>query len=252
MHIENNSFYSHSLSRDMTFKVYGHTGQPMLVFPSSGGNYLEYEHYGMVEACRKFIQEGLIQIYTPDTIDMETWLDPSRDPVHRAKRHNDYDRYIMDELIPYIKYDTGWKSGMIATGCSIGGYHALNFFLKHPDIFNTVISLSGIYDVRLFTGEYNELDIYLNSPVDYLRNLQDEWYLNRYRESNIILCTGQGAWEEDSLRDTRLMEDVFREKDIPAWVDYWGYDVDHDWPWWRIQIQYFLENLSKSALGKGH
>ena len=34
-----------------------------------------------------------------------------------------------------------------------------------------------------------------------------------------------------------------REKNIPAWIDYWGYDVNHDWPWWRKQMPYFLGNV---------
>jgi esterase/lipase superfamily enzyme len=30
---------------------------------------------------------------------------------------------------------------------------------------------------------------------------------------------------------------------VPAWFDYWGYDVNHDWPWWRRQLPYFLGKL---------
>ncbi|MDD6726958.1 MAG: esterase, partial [Lactimicrobium massiliense] len=29
-------------------------------------------------------------------------------------------------------------------------------------------------------------------------------------------------------------------KNIPAWVDFWGADVAHDWPWWRRQLPYYL------------
>jgi len=25
--------------------------------------------------------------------------------------------------------------------------------------------------------------------------------------------------------------------------DYWGPDVDHDWPWWRRMLPYALERL---------
>jgi len=59
----------------------------------------------------------------------------------------------------------------------------------------------------------------------------------------MIICAGQGRWEEDTLRDTRLLDTVFAQKGIPAWFDYWGYDVDHDWPAWRIQMPYFLGKL---------
>ena len=64
-----------------------------------------------------------------------------------------------------------------------------------------------------------------------------------YRNSNIIICVGQGAWEDELLASTRELDAVLREKNIPAWIDYWGYDVNHDWPWWRKQMPYFLGNV---------
>ena len=33
---------------------------------------------------------------------------------------------------------------------------------------------------------------------------------------------------------------IFREKGIEAWCDFWGPDVNHDWPWWFRQMRYFL------------
>ena len=31
------------------------------------------------------------------------------------------------------------------------------------------------------------------------------------------------------------MAEIFREKQIPAWVDFWGHDVDHDWPFSELE-----------------
>ena len=59
----------------------------------------------------------------------------------------------------------------------------------------------------------------------------------------MIFCVGQGAWEDELVDSTRMLDAVLREKNIPAWVDYWGKDVNHDWDWWRIQIRYFVEKL---------
>lgn len=243
MHVEYHKFYSQNLGRDMEFKIYGHTGKPMMVFPSSGGRFYEYEDFGMVEALSGFIGAGHIRIVAVDSIDKESWLNKGADSEERGQRHNAYDRYIVDELIPFLKHHFGYGGGFIATGCSMGGFQSLNFLLRHPDAFDGVIALSGIYDARFFVGEHFGYSVYVNSPVDYLRNLDDPWYLERYRRADIILCVGQGAWEEDSIRDTRAMDAIFREKGIPAWVDYWGYEVDHDWPWWRVQIVHFVDRL---------
>ena len=64
-----------------------------------------------------------------------------------------------------------------------------------------------------------------------------------YRQRNIILCVGQGRGEEELLESTRCMDEILNNKGIPAWVDYWGYDVDHDWPWWRKQLAYFMQKI---------
>lgn len=232
----------------MAFKSYGHSGKPVIVFPSSGGRFFEYEDFKMIDACRHFINEGKIRIYTPDSIDHETWLNPDRPAVDIGRHHNAYDAYIIEELVPFIRYENHYGGQMIATGCSMGGFHSANFYFRHPDVFDTVIALSGIYNARFFVGDHTgEIDVYVNSPIDYLMQLQDDYYLNAYRNGNIIICTGQGAWEEDAIRDTKELEHILRLKNIPAWIDYWGEDVDHDWNWWRIQMPYFLSKLDEQG-----
>ena len=42
---------------------------------------------------------------------------------------------------------------------------------------------------------------------------------------------------------TRELDAVLREKNIPAWIDYWGKDVSHDWVWWQRQIVYFFDKI---------
>lgn len=107
---------------------------------------------------------------------------------------------------------------MMTTGCSMGAYHALNFFLQHPDVFTKVIALSGVYDARFFVGDYyNDDAIYQNSPVDYIWNQNDGWFIDRYRQAEIVLCTGLGAWEQDGLPSFYKLKEAFDKKQIPAW-----------------------------------
>ena len=244
MHIEYHEFYSSSLNRVMPFKSYGHSGKPIIVFPSSGGSFYEYEDFKMIEACSALIEVGAVRFYTPESVDSESWLSKGKWPGDMARMHNAYDSYIVRELALFIKDHSGWQGGFIATGCSMGGYHSANFFFRHPDVFDTVIALSGLYDARFFVGnDISDQDVYFNSPVDYLANLSDHYYLDAYRNGNIIVCTGQGNWEEATIRDTRLLKDILDSKGVPSWIDFWGYDVDHDWPWWRVQMPYFLKSL---------
>ena len=36
---------------------------------------------------------------------------------------------------------------------------------------------------------------------------------------------------------------ILKSKNIHTWVDYWGEDVNHDWPWWYKQLRYLLPFL---------
>ena len=243
MNVEYHRWWSRSLGQDMELKVYGHAGKPVVVFPCQGGRFYEYEDFGMVEACRPFIEGGAVTLFTVDSVDAQSWTNRGAHPAERGRRHDDYDRYIVSEVAPFIRTLRPQASGALATGCSMGGYHSANFFFRHPDVFDAVIALSGVYKLTDFVGDYLDDNVYFNSPLLYLPGLSDPWYLERYRRSQIVVCVGQGAWEDGMLADTRALEAILAWKGIPAWIDFWGHDVNHDWPWWRRQMPFFLGKL---------
>lgn len=248
MQFERRSHYSGHLNREMHFNVYGHAGKPVIVFPSSGGSQNEFADFGMIEACQSFIDRGLVKFYTPDSLDNESWLATNRSPHDIGETHNQYDRYIVEELVPLIRYESNWGGAMIATGCSMGGFHTVNFALRHPDIFDTSVALSGVYDARFFTGDfYGDQAVYFNSPVDYLKNMDDNWFLDHYRQNTFIVCVGQGDWEGPHIVATRELQHIFEAKGIPGWFDYWGHDVPHDWDAWRNQLPYFFGALEQQG-----
>ena len=104
------------------------------------------------------------------------------------------------DINPFIRHHCQLpQERVMANGCSMGAYHALNFFLKHPDVFEGTIALSGLYrlDRPEFQVSADDLPgVYFNSPISYLAGMADSWHLEQYRRSRIIVCAGQGAWEE--------------------------------------------------------
>ncbi len=83
---------------------------------------------------------------------------------------------------------------MGATGCSFGGYHAINFALRHPDMVTYAVSMSGAFDIpqRFLDGYYND-DAYLHSPARLpARTLNDPWFLERIRSNYYVLAVGNG------------------------------------------------------------
>jgi len=232
----------------MEYKVYGHKGKPVLVFPTSNGRFYQYEDSGMIDALSSFIEEGKIQLWTVDGIDWETYFSDSWDNLQRIRRHEDYFAYINEEILPSILHTSrenngGTEQQLIVTGCSMGAFHAANFFFRHPWHIDTVVALSGVYSTDYFFGNYKPTEIYLNSPVDYLRNNQDVYYLDRFRQANLIFCCGKGAYEERMLENTGQLQQVLESRGIPARFEYWGHDCIHDWQWWRQQVVCFFDRI---------
>lgn len=242
--------YSNCLSRLMEYKVYGHAGKPILVFPAQNGRYYDYENFKMIESISNLIDEGKIQLFCCDSIDLESWSAIDKDPGHRIYMHEQWFYYIVNELVPRIFEINSYSNngyhpdGIITTGCSLGATHAVNFMFRRPDIFNGAIGLSGYYDSDIFFGDYSSELVYNNSPIRYISNMDfNHPYIDMYKKSKIILCCGQGSWEDEMILSINKMKDILNHKNIPAWIDIWGKDVNHDWDWWRIQINYFLRHV---------
>ncbi|WP_448954347.1 esterase family protein [Labrys neptuniae] len=239
MQIAYHKRFSPQLGREMEFKTYGHAGRPVLVFPTSNGRFYQYEDSGGVGALADRIEAGELRLWTVDGIDGESFFSASPDLQGRIGRHEAYFRYVSEELLPEILHAGGGLP--ILSGCSMGAFHAANFFFRFPDRVAGLVALSGVYSTRHFFGDTLDGQIYFNSPVDYLPGQPEGGMLDCIRSRRLFFCCGQGAWEERMIEDTRRLETVLRDKSIPAWVDFWGHDVSHDWPWWHRQIAYFFD-----------
>jgi len=232
--------YSENLCRDIEWKQYGEEGQGVLVFPSQDQRFYEWEDQGMVSALSPMIENGQIHFICCDSIDAETWSLTGGDYASRINLHERWFRCITEELIPRI--NNGEK--LIVTGCSMGGYHAGNFFFRRPDLFCSLLSLSGLFHADYFFPEFSNDLIAQNSPLHFLEKQHDpSFLLDAYRNKKIILCCGQGNYEDVTCPSTIRLGNLLAEKGISTWVDIWGHDVDHDFGWWRKQAAYFFDNL---------
>ncbi len=244
MNVEYHKWYSPNLNKEMELKVYGYFGKPLIIFPCQDGRFYDAENFGMIHSISHFIDEGKIKVFAVDGIDWECWTNYSTHPSERGKRYEQYHHYLLNEVIPFIRNhcrDSQIKS--FVTGASMGAYHAANFFFRHPYVFDGVIALSGVYQLKMFIGNYYDNYVYFNSPLHFLPNLNDQELLNLYRQSKIIIACGQGAWEDEMLVDTYALKRILEQKEINAWVDFWGHDVNHDWPWWNKMLPYFLSKI---------
>jgi esterase/lipase superfamily enzyme len=233
---EYRKWHSPRLGRDMELLVFGHAGLPVIVFPTSGGRFYEFEDRGMIGALAGKIEGGQLQVYCVDSVDNESWYNRNVPPRWRIARHVQFDDYLVHEVVPQVRQkNPDWH--LVALGCSFGGFHALNVALRHPDVFSGMLSMSGAFDIANFLAGYHDQDVYFNQPSQFLPNMSDPWFLDRYRRNTYVLATG---WDDQCLGQNQNMDRIMNEKGIPHKLYIWDSWNSHDWPTWHRMVQEYL------------
>lgn len=235
-------WYSPNLNREMHIISYGYYGYALLLFPASESDYLGYEDSQTLDSISNFINSGTLKAFSINSIILESWMNKNISVEEKAMLQQNYNKYIEEEVVPFINKDCGDSVPIIACGVSVGAYLAVNAFFRRPELFAGVIGMSGNYDLKLYTDGFFDDNCYFNSPVDFLPNLKDEKILSELHNKNIIIASGQG--ENENPASSKILSDILHSKNINHWLDFWGFDMHHDWPTWQKMLPYFLDNIN--------
>ena len=237
---ELNSWFSPALQKDMPIVTYGDYGFALLLVPTAAADYLEYERFQLMETLAPYINAGKVKVYSINSINNESWLNNEMAGEHKAIRHNQFNEYVFNEVVPFIKNSSSNETPIITCGASFGALHSMNLFLKRPDLINGVIAMSGVYDLTEYSKDFWDEQVYFNSPVHYMGNLTDHNILEQVRRStNIHILTGSGDYEDPNA--SRAFAGLLSNKGINYELDIWGEEWKHDWPTWRAMLPVYLE-----------
>jgi esterase/lipase superfamily enzyme len=232
---EYHRWHSPSLGRDMELLVFGHAGARVLVFPTSMGSYFEWEDRGMMEALGEHLRNGWIQIFCVDSVDAESWYARNKHPHQRAIRQFEYENYLTREVLPFSQSRNA-NPFLMAVGASFGAYHAVNTAFRHPHLFNRVIGLSGMYDIREQTYDYYDDAVRAHNPSHYVSEIHDHGHLEALRRMDIILCTGK---EDPFVDNNRYLSRILWEKGVGNALRLWD-GWSHDWPYWMNMMRTYI------------
>jgi esterase/lipase superfamily enzyme len=233
------SWYSPRLEKEMPIAVYGYYGFSLLLVPTAAADFLEYERFQLIEALAPHINAGKIKVFSINSINNESWLNSHMDPRHKVMRHNQFNHYVYEEVLPFVKNSTSQNNPVIICGASFGALHSMNLFLKRPDLINGVIAMSGVYDLTEYTKGYYDEDVYFNSPQHYMPNLSDHDILQQIRSSqHIHLFSGSGPYEDPDA--SRSFASILYNKGINYELDIWGEEWPHDWNTWRKVLPHYI------------
>ena len=241
--------WSRMLGRDMEFKVYGHAGTPVLALPARGGRFYDWENNGMPDAIAPLLNEGKVQLFCADSIDAESLLAGDTAPRRRAEMQEKYFVYLTAELAPRIaalNAPEAKKPPLIwCAGVDTGAYQAVQCRLRRPGVFAGAVGLSGLYDMSRFLGGCEDDLVLRSSPLAALRKngICNKNLLAKAEENSLMLCAGQGAYEDDAKADTQALADVLAAQGLPAHLEVWGGDVSHEWYWWGKMWSLFAPRI---------
>lgn len=227
---------SPTLGRRMELLWFGHAGRPMIWFPTSKGRFYQNEDFGLVGAVGDMIDSGRIQIACVDSVDEESFYANYRHPAERIARHDQYDRYVYGEVVPFVLGRAGEGARIGTLGASFGAYHAINFALRHPDVVDKTVGFSGKYDIHSFLDGFWNDTAYFHCPTAYVPSMDGD-AAARLSPMDIAIVTGR---LDGILEGTTDMIRILREKGIRHRGDVWDPPYAHDWPWWREQIRSYV------------
>jgi esterase/lipase superfamily enzyme len=226
----------------MELLVFGHAGDPVLFFPTRTARFYDYEDWQVIEALRKKIEAGQIQVYCLDSVDRESFYAKDIHPATRMARYFQYEQYVLEEVIGLIQQKNPHTT-IIAAGCSLGAYHAANLAFKHPHLFHKMVGLSGRYDLTtsmehfddLFEG-YRDENIYYNMPGLFIPNLSDPQIIAQLKKIEIIFVVGE---KDVFLENNRSISNALWEKGIWNALHLWDGE-SHKARYWRHMVQLYL------------
>jgi esterase/lipase superfamily enzyme len=233
------SWYSPRLQKEMPVAVYGHYGFALLLIPTAAADYLEYERFQLMDVLSPLINAGKLKVFSINSINNESWMNDHMNPRDKSIRHQHFNDYVFEEVIPFIKTHTSQDTRIFTCGASFGALHSMNLFLKRPDLLNGVMALSGVYDLTEYTRGYFDDDVYYNSPQHFIPNLTDHGVLEQIRKGfPIYIFSGSGDHEDPNA--SRSFASLLYNKGITYELDIWGSEWPHDWHTWRVALPNYI------------
>jgi esterase/lipase superfamily enzyme len=237
---------SERLEREVTLVRWGSFGQPVIVFPTAGGDAEEIERFLMIDALAPLLDAGRIKVYSCDSAAGQALLAREGSARHQMWLQDQFHRYVRHEVVPAIRADCKSELEIWAAGASIGAFHSVAMVCRWPDVFARALAMSGTYDLRRFfeTGPNDFSDeFWVSSPIHFVPTLEGR-HLDVLRTRFILIPSGEGRAED--IGESWRLANLLGKKGIPNRVDSWGPEWHHDWPTWRAMLPKYLDEWTRA------
>src|SRR5882724_3103327 len=165
---------------------------------------------------------------------------------------NKFETFIVNEMIPDVESRfrvIPGRSGRAIAGYSMGGYGALKFGLKYPQLLIFAGSMSGAFDASRRTDNASIMQTFgpLNSPVRDANDLTK--IATEVRPSSLPRLYFDCGTDDPWLAANRELHTDFQRLGIEH--VYREQPGNHDWGYWDRRIRELLP-VAAAAMSAGH
>ncbi len=100
-------WFSPRIEQEISLVRWGHWGQPVLLFPTAGGDAEEVERMHLIGALGPLIEAGRIKVYSCDSLAGRALASKTGSPEYRSKLLNRFEECVAEEIVPAIRADCG-------------------------------------------------------------------------------------------------------------------------------------------------
>ena len=211
--------YSYHLNRDMEFKVYGHAGLPMVVFPCQDGKFFDFESRGMIETVRDHLENGRLQLFCVGCVDEETWSAKGGDHHGRIMWHEQWFNYVCNEFMPRL-YEIRQHLNPsdcfikpILTGASMGGYATWQLAMSMPECFAAAVPICG-------GGMYWNAERLKNVPI---------WAFHGGKDNVVSVEESKKMVDSVNQKGGSAKLTIYPENGHDAWSDTYSNHLVYSW-----------------------
>ena len=184
-----------------------------------------------------------MKLYCVDSFDARVVVERDVPLEERARRHQLYESWILNLVVPFIRDDCGGAGELITCGAASAPFTPPISRSSAPTSSRSRSAYRAATTHHAWHGWGERGDAtYFNNPMDYVAHLEGD-HLDWLRVSSA--CCSSAGRANGRTRPARWCPPrgsprCCDSKGLRCELDLWGYDVAHDWPSWRAQLAHHL------------
>ncbi|HYA39724.1 MAG TPA: alpha/beta hydrolase family protein [Syntrophobacteraceae bacterium] len=194
--------------------------------------YTAWKDHAEKEIC-DLVSEYRIVVVTPEGGSFGWYADS------RFLKKNQVEAYFLKELIPDVEKNVPTNGLRSIAGLSMGGHGAFVLCLRHPGVFTSVSSMSGILDITRHKKQWRLPEVFGPYGDDNMADWEQHSVLKLIERGSdkllsVPMLISVSTGDRYSIEENRLVHKQLEKMNVRHL--YYESPGAHDWAYWTSQL----------------